>query len=233
MADMNRIRRLTLNWSSKWSLCLLAPLAGCLASPPKVDVVTPTQARPAPVAATSSNNGSLFQAASYRPLFETPRARLVGDLVTVTIVERVTAKQESNSSIEKTGTLSGSITAAPFMKAEKLAKLDTAGNMSNEFEGKGSTESVNNFTGSITASVIEVLPNGHLVISGEKQIGLNHNVDVLRFSAQVDPLTLQPGNTVPSTALANVRVEQRSRGAQGAAQGIGWLGRFFLSVSPL
>lgn len=233
MADMNCLRRAILNWSSKWSLCLLAPLAGCLASPPKVDVVTPTQARPAQATAPLSNNGSLFQAASYRPLFETPRARLVGDLVTVTIVERVTAKQESNSSIEKTGTVSGSITAAPFMKAEKLAKLDTAGNMSNEFEGKGSTESVHNFTGSITASVIEVLPNGHLVISGEKQIGLNYNVEVLRFSAQVDPLTLQPGNMVPSTALANVRVEQRSRGAQGAAQGIGWLGRFFLSVSPL
>lgn len=233
MTDMNRIRQVISQWGRACSLCLLAPLAGCLASPPKVDVVTPTQVRPASVPMAAPNNGSLFQSASYRPLFETPRARLVGDLVTVTIVERVTAKQESNSSIEKTGSLSGSITAAPFMKAEKLAKLDTAGSMSNEFEGKGSTESVHNFTGSITASVIEVLPNGHLVISGEKQIGLNHNVEVLRFSAQVDPLTLQPGNTVPSTALANVRVEQRSRGAQGAAQGIGWLGRFFLSVSPL
>ena len=233
MIDMNRIRQVISQWGRACSLCLLAPLAGCLASPPKVDVVTPTQVRPASVPMAAPNNGSLFQSASYRPLFETPRARLVGDLVTVTIVERVTAKQESNSSIEKTGSLSGSITAAPFMKAEKLAKLDTAGSMSNEFEGKGSTESVHNFTGSITASVIEVLPNGHLVISGEKQIGLNHNVEVLRFSAQVDPLTLQPGNTVPSTALANVRVEQRSRGAQGAAQGIGWLGRFFLSVSPL
>lgn len=214
-------------------IALTFALSGCLATPPKVDIVTPTEARPVPMTLPAVNNGSLFQSASYRPLFETPRARMVGDLVTINIIERVTAKQESNSSIEKTGAIKGSITAAPFMKADKLAKLDTAGSTSNEFEGKGSTESTQVFTGSITANVIEVLPNGHLIVSGEKQIGLNHNVEVLRFSGQVDPLTLQPGNVVPSTAVANVRVEQRSRGAQGAAQGIGWLGRFFLSVSPL
>ena len=59
------------------------------------------------------------------------------------------------------------------------------------------------------------------------------NVEVLRFSGQIDPLSIQPGNVVPSGAIANVRVEQRGRGAQDAAQGIGWLGRFFLSLSPL
>jgi flagellar L-ring protein precursor FlgH len=214
-------------------LCLMAPLAGCISTAPKVDVMTPTQARPAATATTAINSGSLFQAASYRPMFETPRARWIGDFVTVTIVERVSAKQESNSSIEKSGSVSGAISAAPFMKADKLAKLDAKGSSSNEFDGKGSTESSHNFSGTITASVIEVLSNGHLIISGEKQIGLNQNVEVLRFSGQVDPLTLQPGNVVASDVVANVRIEQRGRGAQDAAQGIGWLGRFFLSVSPL
>ncbi len=89
-----------------------------------------------------------------------------------------------------------------------------------------------NFTGSITATVIEVLPNGHLVISGEKQIGVGHNVDVLRFSGTVDPITIQPGNTVTSTQVANVRVAQVGRGAQQEAQGIGWVARFFLSLAP-
>jgi flagellar L-ring protein precursor FlgH len=78
-----------------------------------------------------------------------------------------------------------------------------------------------------------VLPNGHLMISAEKQIGVNHNVDVLRFSGQVDPRSILQGNTVPSASVANVRIEQRGRGVVNDAHGIGWLSRFFLNLSPV
>jgi flagellar L-ring protein precursor FlgH len=209
-------------------------LTGCLATTPNVDVVLPTQVRPAPVVVPPmANNGSLFQAATYRPLYETPRARMVGDIVTVSITEKLTAKQESTNTIEKKGSLDASVSAAPFVSADALANLSAKGSGSNKFDGKGSTQSNNTFTGSITATVVEVLSNGHLIISGEKQLGVNHNVEVLRFSGQVDPLSIQPGNTVASTSVANVRLEQKGRGAQDASVQIGWLGRFFLSVSPL
>jgi flagellar L-ring protein FlgH len=78
-----------------------------------------------------------------------------------------------------------------------------------------------------------VLPNGHLLIAGEKQIGVNENVDVLRFQGQVDPRSIQAGNTIPSAAIANVRLEQRGRGQQAEAQAIGWLSRVFLSLMPI
>lgn len=77
------------------------------------------------------------------------------------------------------------------------------------------------------------MTNGHLLITGEKQIGVNENVDVLRFSGQVDPRAIQAGNSIPSAAIANVRLEQRGRGAQAEAQAIGWLSRMFLSVMPI
>ena len=96
----------------------------------------------------------------------------------------------------------------------------------------GGTESANTFSGSITATVIETLPNGHLVVTGEKQIGVNQNVDVLRFSGTIDPRMLQPGSVISSNQVANVRVESRGRGAQGEAQTVGWLSRFFLSFQP-
>lgn len=225
--------------SSCWSLVALPALglSGCLTTSPRVEVLPTTPVKSAATMPAdnmaSSNNGSLFQSNSYRPLFETPRARMVGDLVTVTIAERITAKQESNSTVEKTGGISASISAFPFMKASQLGKLDTTAGTDNSFEGKGTTESSHTFSGTITATVIEVLPNGHLIIAGDKQIGLNSNIEALRFSGQVDPLSLEPGNVVASTAIANVRIEQRSPSSQGAAQEIGWLGRFFLSVSPL
>ncbi|MBI2734536.1 MAG: flagellar basal body L-ring protein FlgH, partial [Aquabacterium sp.] len=105
-----------------------------------------------------------------------------------------------------------------------------AGSSDNKFDGTGSTAATGNFTGTITATVIEVLPNGHLIVAGEKQIGVAKNVDVLRFSGQIDPASIQPGNTVLSSQIANVRIEHMGRGAQQDAQGIGWLAHFFLSI---
>jgi flagellar L-ring protein precursor FlgH len=178
------------------------------------------------------HNGAIFQAAAYRPLFEDYRARLVGDSITVQIVEKVSASQTSTSSVDKSGKLAASVSALPGFSANSFNRASAAGSSSNTFDGKGSTQNTNDFSGTIAAIVTEVLPNGHLVIAGEKQIGVNHNVDVLRFSGQVDPRAIQPGNVVASVQVANVRIEQRGRGQQADAQGIGWLGRVFLNVLP-
>ncbi len=212
-------------------------LAACSVfnAPPPVDVAEPTHALPVPPPPSAAGNGAIFQAASYRPLFEDHRARMVGDTITVQIVEKVSASQKSSSSIDKTGSVSAGVSALPGFKPNSFAagRAAAEGTSSNSFEGKGSTENTNNFSGTITATVTGVLPNGHLLIAGEKQIGVNHNVDVLRFSGQVDPRTVQPGNVVPSAQIANVRIEHRGRGAQAEAQGIGWVARFFLNVLPI
>jgi len=219
----------------------LAVLGGCdtvsetLNKRPPVDVAQPTSMRPQPVVVATVNNGSIFQAGQYRPLFEDHRARLVGDTLTVQIVEKVSATQKSTSSIDKSGGLAAGVTAIPGLSANSFTapRATIGATSSNTFAGKGSTENSNDFSGTITATVIDVLPNGHLIISGEKQIGVNHNVDVLRFSGQVDPRAIQTGNSVASAQIANVRIEQRGKGQQADAQGIGWLGRFFLNVLPI
>lgn len=214
-------------------LPLAAALSGCETLAPKVDVADTAPVRPAVAPAPPVNNGAIFQPTAYRPLFEDHRARLVGDTITVQIVEKVAASQKSTSSVDKSGTLSGGVTALPFFSPNSFNRASASGSSSNSFEGKGTTESANTFSGTITATVLEVLPNGHLVVSGEKQIGVNQHVDVLRFSGQVDPRAILPGNVVPSAQIANVRIEQRGRGAQAEAQAIGWLARFFLSVLPI
>ena len=202
---------------------------------PPVDVAQPTALRPPPVLAARANNGAIFQPGQYRPLFEDHRARLVGDTVTVQIVEKVSATQKSTSSIDKGGGLSAGVTAIPGLSANSFlpGRANIGLTSGNTFAGKGSTENSNDFAGTITATVIEVLGNGHLVVAGEKQIGVNHNVDVLRFSGQIDPRAIQPGNQVASAQIANVRIEQRGKGQAADAQGIGWLGRFFLNVLPI
>jgi flagellar L-ring protein FlgH len=219
-------------------LCLLAVAAsGCATvndyRVPPVEVGKAPPVVAAPAVAAPAANGAIYQAASYRPMFEDHRARLPGDTLVVNIVEKVSASQKSTSSIDKSGTLSGAVTALPLVSSNSFGRATVGGTSSNTFGGKGATESSNDFSGTITVLVTGVLPNGHLTVQGEKQIGVNANVDVLRFSGQVDPRAIQPGNAVPSTQIANVRVEHRSRGQQGDAQVMGWLSRVFLSVMPI
>jgi len=194
-------------------------------TPPPAPLVTqPVAARPV--------TGSLYHAASYRPPFEDRRARMVGDVVTILITEKVTASQKSSSTASRSSSMDSRISAFPFAQASTLGKLTLNSSNNNDFSGAGATESANQLSGSITTTVGDVLPNGHLLVSGEKQIGVNQNVDVLRFSGTVDPLAIQAGGLVSSTQVANVRIESRGRGAQNDAQTVGWIARFFMAVWP-
>ncbi len=225
------MRRLALPGSLACALLLSA--CGTLYPVPQVDL------QPGPVVTLPSlpqhapGNGSIYQAASYRPLFEDHRARIAGDTLIVQIVEKISASQSSTSALNKSGTVSGEVTAIPFVSPKAFARASTAGTSATVAAGKGSNENSNNFSGSITAVVTAVLPNGHLLISGEKQIGVNHNVDVLRFSGQVDPHMITQGNIIASASVANVRIEQKGRGATADIHGIGWFSRFFLNLSPI
>ena len=212
-----------------------AVMTGCatLNPPPKVDLADTRPVQAVPTVQPPPNNGSIFQMAQYRPLFEDHRARLVGDTLTINIVEKVSASQSSNSSVDRSGSLEGALKAVPLVKSNPLDRASISGTSTSAFAGKGATENTNDFSGVITVIVTGVLPNGHLQIAGEKQIGVNDNVDVLRFSGQVDPRTIQPGNTVASGQVANVRVQHRGRGPAAEANRIGWLSRFFLNVLPI
>jgi flagellar L-ring protein precursor FlgH len=115
-------------------------------------------------------------------------------------------------------------------KSFQGATLDASG--SNTFEGKGATAADNLFTGTITVTVVEVLLNGNLVVSGEKQIGITHNSETLRFSGVVNPVTILAGNTVASTQVADARIDYRGSGYIDEAQAMGFLERFFLTILP-
>lgn len=213
---------------------LVCSACSVLPQQPKVDFVEGNAARPAAPASSQARpaTGSLFHAAAYIPGFEDRRARMVGDTVTISIIENVTASQKSLSTINRTAANDAAITAFPLLRSADLAKAGVGASSNNAFSGKGDTESTNTFSGTITATVVDVLPNGHLVVTGDKQIGVGQNVDVLRFSGTVDPRLVQPGSLINSTQVANVRVESKGRGAQQEAQTIGWMSRFFLSILP-
>jgi len=124
-----------------------------------------------------------------------------------------------------------SVTGLAGLPGKSLLGSNLAASSASAFEGKGGSASNNVFTSIITVTVIEVLPNGNLLVSGEKQIGINQGSEFVRFSGVVNPATIS-GNTVSSTQVADARLEYRGNGYIDEAQTMGWLGRFFLTVLP-
>ncbi|MFT4099895.1 MAG: flagellar basal body L-ring protein FlgH [Burkholderiaceae bacterium] len=236
---MTAIRSVSGRAAAIAALAAASLLSGCAEMmTPKVQVIEPRTARPtyivAPAVAEPAANGAIYHTGAFRPLFEDRRARLIGDVLTVSIQEKTSAKQSTASNIDRKGSIEASIGGLPFFNnASTLAKLGATGTSANTMAGKGDTASDNTFSGTITVTVIEVLANGNLVVSGEKQIGINQNVDTLRFSGVVNPATILAGNVVSSTQIADARLQVRGSGDIDRAQTTGWLSRFFLSWFPI
>ncbi len=203
--------------------------AGCAVTPPTV-VQKPNSARPERVAVQPAN-GAIYQSNSYRPLFEDFRARAVGDVIIMSITENTTAGKTAASSDTKAGSVAFSAPTVFGVPAATTAKASIGTASSNKFSDAGAITSSNNFTGTMGLTVLDVLPNGNLVVSGEKQIALDKSIEYIRFSGVVSPDTIV-GNTVSSTQVADARVEYRTNSHYDTAELMSELARFVQSLAP-
>jgi flagellar L-ring protein precursor FlgH len=210
-------------------------LGGCSVFVPKVDMPVQTHVDQKPPAqlAMAAPTGGLYSAATYTPLFEDLRARHVGDILVVQVSEKIDANQKNSMSASRTDSAT---LALPSLKGlfgiGNGNAINTSANGSKNFNGKGETTNANDLTGTLTVTVSDVLPNGNLRVVGEKQIGTNRDVEYLKFSGVVSPSTIQAGNVVSSSQVADARVEYRGKGVMDSATTMGWLSRFFLTVLP-
>lgn len=216
-----------------WAMVMAA---GCSTVPP-TNVHQPMTARPAVRGDLQPANGSIFQTASVRPLFEDRRARYVGDTIMINITENNAASADSKTDVSRTANTTASIDALnvyPFNRkpVTSLVGMNVDASSSNTFKGAGDVENNNSFTGTITVTVIDVLPNGNLLVSGEKQVSIGHQQEFIRLSGVVDPNQILANNSIPSSRVADARVEYKASGTISEAQVMGWLARFFLSVLP-
>lgn len=204
-------------------------LGGCAVTPTSI-IQQPSTARPAPVVPNQTSNGAIFNVAAYEPLFEDNRARHVGDIMTIVISENTAATKQGASSASKNGAVDASVGS---WLGSPLPKADFSASSSNQYEDKSALKSSNNFTGVISVTVIDVLANGNLVVSGEKQISLDKGSEFVRFSGVVNPDYIRAGNVITSTQVADARIEYRTNSRIDAAQVMSILTRFFLSFAPL
>lgn len=211
-------------------LALITTLAvittACSIAPSSI-VTQPMTAKPPVVAAAPASSGAIFNAASYRPMLEDRRPRFVGDIVTINIIESTSATKAGGSSGSKTGSVDASISSL-FNRPVPSATFAAKG--ADSFADKAAANSSNVFTGSITTTVVEVRANGFLVVSGEKQVSFDKGTEFVRFSGVINPDSVTIGNFVPSTKVADARIEYRTNSKIDAAEIASMFSRFFLSM---
>ena len=213
------------------AIALALALVGCTTVPP-TNVHQPMTARPAPRNETPAPNGSIYQAGVSRTLFEDRRARYVGDTMTITIAETTSASTASNTKASRSGSISASVPTVSGLPGKSLQGLELSASSDVSHDGKGDAAAKNAFTGNITVTVIEVLANGNLLVSGEKQVSIGAGTEYIRLSGVVNPYFISTANTISSANVADARIEYKESGAISEAQVMGWLARFFMTVLP-
>ena len=223
-----------MNTSRILALVALALLSGCAAvhTTPPTAVHQPMTAVPEARAQMVPANGAIYQASHARPLFEDRRARNVGDTLTINLVERNAAQKASNANATRGSTMTGGITTLGRVPLSGLGGLEVEAGADSTFTGRGAAAANNAFNGTITVTVIDVYPNGNLLVSGEKQLAINQGNEFIRFSGVINPNTITGANTVQSTQVADARIEYKGSGYIDESQRMGWLQRFFLAVLP-
>lgn len=204
-----------------------AVLSGCAVTPTSI-VQLPTSSRAPYADPVRNNNGAIFQANAYRPAFEDRRARLVGDTLTISITERTNAVKAGASSGNKSSSASFGL---PGFAQGPFGATASANGATKHADGDNQSAS-NTFNGVIGVTVVEVLQNGNLIVAGEKQIAMNKGIEFIRFSGMVNPDTIATGNVVPSTQVADARVEYRTNSQIDKAEMASMASRFFLSLLP-
>lgn len=201
-------------------------LAACGTTPTSI-VQAPTSARPLPPEPMANANGAIYQPATYRPMFEDRRARHIGDIMTIRIVENTTANKAGASSGNKAGSAEFAVPGLMQAKLGTGVALESDINYTDADRQSAS----NVFTGTLSVTVTEVLANGNLIVAGEKQVSLNKGVEFIRFSGMVNPDAIT-NNSVLSTQVADARIEYRTNSRLDRAEMMSMASRFFLSMLP-
>ncbi|MFD0739006.1 flagellar basal body L-ring protein FlgH [Lysobacter koreensis] len=210
----------------------VAPAASAVA------VVAPTAMAAVPTA--GNGGGSIFANTSSGAggnrglrLFQDSKAREVGDLLTIVLVEDTRAKTNAKTAVTKDSGLGMSaptifgqgvtVNGKPILQAEIEGKR--------KFGGAGDSAQSNQLDGDITVTVVEQLGNGNLRVAGEKHVRLNQGDELVQLQGIVRTTDIGPDNRITSDRVGEAQIVYGGRGTLARSNAMGWLGRFFNSAA--
>jgi flagellar L-ring protein precursor FlgH len=184
---------------------------------------------------SAPSTGSLYAGNRSMSLFADVRAHEIGDIVSVVLIESTSAAKSADTDLDKGSDISitdPTIFGAPVTINGRY-NLGSSLSSSSAFESEASSNQSNSLSGSIAVQVSRVLPNGNLVIQGEKWIQINQSTEFIRLTGIVRPMDVQVDNTVESFRVADARIEYEPSGPMATTNREGWLSRVFNVISPL
>ena len=209
--------------------------------------MTPPVAKAPPPA---DNPGSIYSQSQPTFLFDDTRARRIGDILTVNIVDTSKSDLKAETKNDRTasnelgvqnyfsnknvaGNLSGQLGGPNFgmnglIGSDPIVKTNTA----QKFQSKGETKRESAVTASIGARIVNILPGGVMQVEGARQTRVNDENQIIVIRGLVRPIDIGPNNTVLSTMLADCQIEYYGEGDLADRQKSGWLTRILDNVWP-
>ncbi len=227
-------------------LCL-----GCQSAKQAPEVVAPVAHAPVYNENTRVNNpGSLFAESDIDPLFSDSRARRVGDIVVVNIMESTKASNTADTTADKASNNNYNIASAfgrtslnmfPYLPGGGVDSLEAPvgtgtsvlnTTSSSDFEGSGETTRENTVTASLAARVIRVLPGGILQLEGVRQTRVNEETQYMVITGTIRARDVSAENTIMSTQMADANIQYYGKGVLADKQKPGWFTRFMDNLWP-
>ncbi|MEE4540138.1 MAG: flagellar basal body L-ring protein FlgH [Erythrobacter sp.] len=233
------------------ALPLSLPLAGCLgagerapgfSAPPPPGPVATAADTPPPIAEVSANTfappqrdvarGSIFQASQgYANLVTGTRARQLGDMLTIVLIESTTTNKSTTGQTDRSGGFAIlPPTAGPLDFLNPNALTASA---QGDFDGSGLAAQQSQLNGRVAVTIAAIYPNGTAEVVGEKQMALSQGDEWVQFAGRIRLVDIDSENRLPSSLVANARIIYSGKGAVQQASRPGWLSRFFNAISPL
>ena len=193
-------------------------------------------------------DGSIYNSTSSGFFAGDRRAKSVGDILTVSLNESLSASKSTTNTTSKTDTFGVTLPPLVFNQnpivnagtsilgagkgTDSLTNADVAAGAAQSFAGAGTAAQTNTLTGSMTVTIIKVFPNGNLEIKGQKKLVLNDGSEFLRLSGIVRPEDIAANNTIASSNIADARITYTNAGVYADSTQPGWLSKIFRQVTP-
>ncbi|MBJ6724821.1 flagellar basal body L-ring protein FlgH [Geomesophilobacter sediminis] len=214
----------------------LAVLALCGCSHTETEVRTPSFDQQIAAPPVNYNTGSIWQASS-TGIAEDVKARRRGDIITVVISENATASKQASTGTARSSSLGGGINNLFGLEKTGIKNWLDLANLINatydsKFAGSGSTSRQETLNATISAKVVEVIPNGNFMIEGRRSVKVNNEDQIIVLTGTIRPRDISADNSVSSALIADARIAYSGKGVISDRQNPGWLLNLFDKIWP-
>ena len=176
------------------------------------------------------SNGAIFSTSSSGLFSSDRRAKKVGDILSVTLSETFSSNKAVTNSSGKTDTIGAEV--GPTGLLRNFVGLGGSASKTNSFSGSMATNQSNSLSGTLSATVVRVFPNGNLEIKGQKKLRITEGTEYIRLSGIIRPQDISTTNSVSSAKIAEAQIEYVGAGILDSATKPGWGSKIFRAISP-